>query len=73
MLAGGDSNLLAIFGGKHKAHRSVFEIFNGEFVERDAFDDFHYAQAVTDEYGMELHAAPNSENDFVDSIANAIH
>ena len=48
-------------------------LFNGKLVEGDAFDDTNCAHVVADEYGMELHVASFSENDFVDLIVNAIY
>lgn len=68
-----DSSLLAILGSKYKPHASAFKIFNGKFLEGDAFDESRYAQAVADEHGMELHVASISEQDFVDSIAKVIY
>ncbi len=70
---GVDSSLLAILGSKYKAHDSPFKIFNGKFLEGDAFDESQYAQAVADEHGMELQMASITEQDFVDSIANVIY
>ena len=70
---GVDSSLLAILGSKYKPHESAFKIFNGKFLEGDAFDESQYAQAVADEHGMELHVASISEQDFVDSIAKVIY
>ena len=70
---GVDSSLLAILGSKYKPHDSAFKIFNGKFLEGDAFDESQYAQAVADEHGMELHVASISEQDFVDSIAKVIY
>lgn len=70
---GVDSSLLAILGSKYKTDSSVFKIFNGRFVEGDAFDESIYAQTVADEHGMELHVASISEQDFVDSIADVIY
>ena len=70
---GVDSSLLAILGSKYKSNVSAFKIFNGKFLEGDAFDESHYAQAVAEEHGMELHVASISEQDFVDSIAKVIY
>ena len=70
---GVDSSLLAILGSKYKSHDSAFKIFNGKFLEGDAFDESQYAQAVADEHGMELHVASINEQDFVDSIAKVIY
>jgi asparagine synthase (glutamine-hydrolysing) len=70
---GVDSSLLAILGSKYKPHDSAFKIFNGKFLEGDAFDESQYAQAVADEHGMDLHVASISEQDFVDSIAKVIY
>ncbi len=70
---GVDSSLLAILGSKYKSHDSAFKIFNGKFLEGEAFDESQYAQAVADEHGMELHVASISEQDFVDSIAKVIY
>lgn len=70
---GVDSSLLAILGSKYKRHDSAFKIFNGKFLEGDAFDESRYAQAVAEEHGMELHVASISEEDFVDSIAKVIY
>jgi len=70
---GVDSSLLAILGSRYKVRSSPFKIFNGKFVEGDAFDESQYAQAVADEHDMELHVASISEQDFVDSIAKVIY
>jgi asparagine synthase (glutamine-hydrolysing) len=70
---GVDSSLLAILGSKHKSRDSAFKIFNGKFLEGEAFDESQYAQAVADEHGMELHVASITEQDFVDSIAKVIY
>jgi asparagine synthase (glutamine-hydrolysing) len=70
---GVDSSLLAILGSKYKRNDSAFKIFNGKFLEGDAFDESRYAQAVAEEHGMELHVAPISEEDFVDSISKVIY
>ena len=70
---GVDSSLLAILGSRYKQHNSAFKIFNGKFLEGEAFDESRYAQAVADEHGMELHVASISEQDFVDSIAKVIY
>lgn len=70
---GVDSSLLAILGSRYKPHDSEFKIFNGKFLEGDAYDESRYAQAVADEHGMELHVAPICEQDFVDSIAKVIY
>ena len=70
---GVDSSLLAILGSRYKVPSSPFKIFNGKFVEGDAFARSQYAQAVADEHDMELHVASISEQDFVDSIAKVIY
>lgn len=70
---GVDSSLLAILGSRHHSKTSPFKIFNGRFLEGDAFDESRYAQAVADEHGMALHVAPITERDFVDSITKVIY
>jgi asparagine synthase (glutamine-hydrolysing) len=70
---GVDSSLLAILGSKYRRDNSAFKIFNGKFLEGDAFDESRYAQAVAEEHGMELHVASISEEDFVDSISKVIY
>ena len=67
-----DSSLLAIMGRKYQSS-NTFKIFNGKFLEGQAFDESHYAQAVADENAMELHVAQITEQDFVDDIAKVIY
>lgn len=69
---GVDSSLLAILGRQYQPS-GAFKIFNGKFLEGDAFDESRYAQAVADENAMDLHVAPITEQDFVDSIAKVIY
>jgi len=69
---GVDSSLLAILGSGYRSTEG-FQIFNGRFMEGDAFDESHYAQAVADEHGMDLHVTSIVEQDFVDSIAKVIY
>lgn len=70
---GVDSSLLAILGSEYRNKNSPFKIFNGKFLEGDAFDESHYAQAVANEHEMELYVAPISEQDFVDNITKVIY
>jgi len=67
-----DSSLLAILGKRYQPD-TTFRIFNGKFLEGEAFDESRYAQVVADENAMELHVAPITEQDFVDSIAQVIY
>ena len=67
-----DSSLLAILGKKHQSE-ATFRIFNGKFLEGEAFDESCYARAVADENAMELHVAQITEQDFVDSIDKVIY
>lgn len=69
---GVDSSLLAIMGQKYQPSEA-FKIFNGKFLEGEAFDESRYAQAVADENAMELYVAQINEQDFVDSIAKVIY
>ncbi len=70
---GVDSSLLAILGSKYKSHDAAFKIFNGKFLEGEAFDESQYAQAVANEHGMALHVASIGEQDLVDSNAKVIY
>jgi len=69
---GVDSSLLAILGSGHRSTQD-FHIFNGKFLEGDAFDESRYAQSVADEHGMELNVASITEQDFVESIQKVIY
>jgi asparagine synthase (glutamine-hydrolysing) len=69
---GVDSSLLAILGSPYRSSDRM-KIFNGKFMEGDAFDESHYAQAVADEHDMDLHVAPIAEQDFVDNIGKVIY
>ncbi|WP_260293644.1 asparagine synthase (glutamine-hydrolyzing) [Sedimenticola hydrogenitrophicus] len=69
---GVDSSLLAILGSGHRTTAN-FRIFNGKFLEGDAFDESRYAQSVADDHGMELYVASITEQDFVDTISKVIY
>jgi asparagine synthase (glutamine-hydrolysing) len=70
---GVDSSLLAILGSKYKTKSTPFKIFNGKFLEGEAFDESRYAQSVAEEHDMALYVASISEQDFVDSISKIIY
>jgi asparagine synthase (glutamine-hydrolysing) len=70
---GVDSSLLAILGSKYQASKTRFKIFNGRFMDSDAFDESRYARAVADDYDMDLYIASITEQDFVDNIADVIY
>lgn len=69
---GVDSSLVAILSSKYKTNSSTFKIFNGKFLEGEAFDESNYAKSVADKCDMELHLAAISEQDFVDTITKVI-
>lgn len=70
---GVDSSLISILGNQLQQGKTPFKIFNGRFLESDAFDESQYAKAVADENDMDLHIATISESDFVDTISDVIY
>lgn len=68
---GVDSSLLAAMARGIRPEGS-FKAFNGRFTDGTDFDESHYARALADEHGMELHVADISEDDFVDHISKVI-
>jgi asparagine synthase (glutamine-hydrolysing) len=68
---GVDSSLLAAMARDIRPD-GPFKAFNGRFADGPDFDESHYARALADENGMELHVADIGENDFVDHIAKVI-
>lgn len=49
-----------------------FQGFNGRFTDGPDFDESHYARALAEERGMQLHVADIGEQDFVDNIRKVI-
>ena len=68
---GVDSSLLAAMARDVRPD-GPFKAFNGRFTDGPDFDESHYARALADENGMELHVADIDEDDFVDHIARVI-
>lgn len=68
---GVDSSLLAAMARDVRPD-GQFKAFNGRFTDGPDFDESHYARALADENGMELHVADIGEDDFVDHIARVI-
>lgn len=68
---GVDSSLLAAMARDVRPD-GPFKAFNGRFTDGPDFDESHYARALADENGMELHVADIGEDDFVDHIARVI-
>jgi asparagine synthase (glutamine-hydrolysing) len=68
---GVDSSLLAAMARDVRPD-GPFKAFNGRFTDGPDFDESHYARALADDNGMELHVADIGEDDFVDHIARVI-
>jgi len=72
-LSGGvDSSLVAALARDLRPEQR-FQAFNGRFLDGQAYDESHYAQALADRCGMELHITDIDEDDFVDNIGNVIY
>lgn len=68
---GVDSSLIAALGREVRPE-GRFQAFNGRFTDSADFDESHYARALADAEGMQLHVADISEQDFVDNISKVI-
>jgi asparagine synthase (glutamine-hydrolysing) len=68
---GVDSSLIAALARDARPD-GRFQAFNGRFTDGLAYDESHYAAALANENGMQLHVADISEQDFVDHIAKVI-
>ncbi len=69
---GVDSSMVAAIAREQRAG-ARFQIFNGRFAEGPAFDESGYARSVADSFGMQLHVADITEDDFVDSIERIVY
>lgn len=69
---GVDSSLVAALARDLRPEQR-FQVFNGRFLEGEAFDESRYAAALARERGMLLHQTDISEDDFVDNIARVIY
>lgn len=69
---GVDSSLVAALARDLRPEQR-FQVFNGRFLNGDAFDESRYAAALARERGMLLHQTDISEHDFVDNIARVIY
>jgi asparagine synthase (glutamine-hydrolysing) len=68
---GVDSSLVAALARQMRPGER-FQGFNGRFTEGPDFDESHYAQALADDEGMQLHIADIGERDFVENIRQVI-
>jgi asparagine synthase (glutamine-hydrolysing) len=68
---GVDSSLLAALARGLRPQQR-FLGFNGRFVDGPDFDESHYARALADENGIDLHVTDINEQDFVDNIRKVI-
>lgn len=68
---GVDSSLVAALA-RDVRPEGRFQAFNGRFLDGQDYDESHYAAALADENGMQLHVADIGERDFVDHIAKVI-
>lgn len=69
---GVDSSLVAAMARELRPQRR-FQVFNGRFLDGEAFDESRYARALADERGMHLHVTDITERDFVENIAKVIY
>ena len=68
---GVDSSLIAALAREVRP-KGRFQAFNGRFTDSADFDESHYARALADAEGMQLHVADITEQDFVDNISKVI-
>jgi asparagine synthase (glutamine-hydrolysing) len=68
---GVDSSLLAALAREERPD-GRFQAFNGRFTDGPEFDESHYARALAEDRGMQLHVADIGEQDFVDNIRKVI-
>ena len=68
---GVDSSLVAALAREARPD-SRFQGFNGRFTDGPDFDESHYARALAEERGLQLHVADIGEQDFVDNIRKVI-
>ena len=69
---GVDSSLVAAMARELRPG-ARFQVFNGRFLDGEAFDESRYARALADERGMQLHVTDIAECDFIDNIGNVIY
>lgn len=68
---GVDSSLLAALARDERTG-GRFQIFNGRFLDGEAFDESVYATALAKENDMQLHVADITEADFVNHISKVV-
>jgi asparagine synthase (glutamine-hydrolysing) len=67
-----DSSLVAALACELRPG-SKLQIFNGRFVDGEAYDESRFARLLADEREMRLHVTDITEQDFVDQIGKVIY
>lgn len=68
---GVDSSLIAALARDVRPN-GRFQAFNGRFLDGQAFDESHFATALSKDNNMQLHISDIGEQDFVENIAKVI-